>query len=211
MRSLYAAPNRLTRHRVTNLDVGFGEAVRGPGEVPGLLAIEFAVDQLAHDLGIDPIELRIRNEPERDPEKDVPFNGRRLVECMREGARRFGWAERPARPGTRREGDHLIGIGMAAAIRMHFQGATRGGRANGGRRTGDRPLDMTDIGTGTYTILAQIAAEALGVTTDRVAVELARTDLPLSPGSGGSSGASNTSNALHRACGAQGESVRSSQ
>ncbi|WP_375458588.1 xanthine dehydrogenase family protein molybdopterin-binding subunit [uncultured Enterovirga sp.] len=200
MRSLYAAPNRLTRHRVTNLDVGFGEAVRGPGELPGLLAIESAVDQLAHELGIDPIELRIRNEPERDPEKDIPFNGRRMVECMREGARRFGWADRPTRPGTRREGADLIGIGMAAAIRMHFQGATRVAvRMEGDGRVIVRS-DMTDIGTGTYTILAQVAAEALGVPADRVTVELARTDLPPSPGSGGSWGASNSSNALYRAC-----------
>ena len=200
MRSLYAAPNRLTRHRVANLDVGFGEAVRGPGELPGLLAIESGMDELAHDLGLDPIELRIRNEPVLDPEKNVPFNGRRLVECMREGAARFGWAERATRPASHREGEDLIGIGMAAAIRMHFQGATRATvRMAADGRVIVRS-DMTDIGTGTYTILAQVAAEALGVPAARVSVELARSDLPLSPGSGGSYGASNTSNAVHRAC-----------
>ena len=200
MRSLYAAPNRLTRHRVANLDVGFGEAVRGPGELPGLLAVESAVDELAHGLGMDPIELRIRNEPERDPEKGVPLSGRRLVECMREGAARFGWSARVARPGSRREGEDLVGMGMAAAIRMHFQGATRAVvRMERDGRVVVRS-DMTDIGTGTYTILAQVAAEALGVAPERVAVELARSDLPRSPGSGGSWGAPNTANAVHRAC-----------
>lgn len=199
-RSLYAAPNRLSRHRVTDLDVGFGEAVRGPGELPGLLAVESAMDQLAHELGLDPVELRIRNEPELDPEKDVPFSGRRLVECMREGAARFGWAGRPARPGSLRDGEDLIGYGMAAAIRMHFQGATRAAvRMERDGRVVVRS-DLPDIGTGTYTILTQVAAEALGVPAARVAVELARTDLPRGPGAGGSYGASNTANAVHRAC-----------
>lgn len=199
-RSLYSAPNRLTRHRVTNLDVGFGEAVRGPGEVPGLLAIESAMDQLAHELGIDPVELRLRNEPELDPERNVPFNRRRMVECYTEGARRFGWAARSGLPGARREGEELIGLGMAAAIRMHFQGATRAVvRMQSDGRVIVRS-DMTDIGTGTYTILSQVAAEALGVRDDMVTVELARTDLPPGAGSGGSWGAANSSNAVHRAC-----------
>ena len=200
LRSLYAAPNRMTRHRVTNLDVGFGEAVRGPGELPGLLAVESAMDELAHELGVDPVELRVLNEPQLDPEKDVPFSGRRLVECMREGASRFNWSARTAQPGLRRDGNDLIGIGMAAAIRMHFQGATRAAvRMDRDGHVFVRS-DMTDIGTGTYTILAQVAANALGVPLSSVAVALARSDLPPSGGSGGSWGASNTSNAVHRAC-----------
>ena len=200
MRALYAAPNRLTRHRVTDLDLPIGEAVRGPGEVPGLLAIESAMDDLAHQLGMDPVELRIRNEPELDPERNVPLPGRRMVECMRDGAARFGWNERPKQPGSRREGDLLIGYGMAAAIRNHFQGATTATVRMGPDGRVVVRSDMTDIGTGTYTILAQVAADALGVPVGHVGVELARSDLPVSPGSGGSWGASNTSNAVHRAC-----------
>src|ERR1700680_1948593 len=91
LRSLYAAPNRLTRHRLVPLDLQGNEDVRAPGEAPGLPALQPAVDELSHALAMDPVELRIRNEPTRDPERDVPFSDRRLVECMREGARRFGW------------------------------------------------------------------------------------------------------------------------
>ena len=200
MRSLYSAPHRSTRHRVTNLDVGFGEAVRGPGELPGLLAIESAMDELAHELAIDPVELRLRNNPEIDPERNVPFSDRRLADCLREGAERFGWSARSAQPASRRQGDELIGMGMASAIRMNFQGATRAiVRMEADGRVIVRS-DMTDIGTGTYTILAQVAAGALGMPASQVTVELARSDLPLSPGSGGSWGASNSSNAVFRAC-----------
>jgi xanthine dehydrogenase YagR molybdenum-binding subunit len=200
MRALYAAPHRLTRHRVTDLDLSIGEAVRGPGEVPGLLAIESAMDDLAHELGMDPVELRIRNEPDLDPERNVPLPGRRMVECMRDGAVRFGWDARPKQPGSRQEGGLLIGYGMAAAIRNHFQGATKAMvRMEPDGRVVVRS-DMTDIGTGTYTILAQVAADALGLPIGRIGVELARSDLPVSPGSGGSWGAANSSNAVHRAC-----------
>jgi xanthine dehydrogenase YagR molybdenum-binding subunit len=94
-RRLYAAPNRLTRHRLTPLDMAPGEDVRAPGEAPGLLAVESGMDELAHALGMDPIELRIRNEPTLDPERGIPFSDRRLVECMREGARLFGWGAAP--------------------------------------------------------------------------------------------------------------------
>jgi xanthine dehydrogenase YagR molybdenum-binding subunit len=200
VRSLYAAPNRLTKHRVTTLDLPIAEAVRGPGELPALLAVESAMDQLAHELGMDPIELRVRNEPDQDPEQGVPFSHRRMVECMREGAARFGWNNRPQRPATRREGRFLVGYGMAAAIRMHFQGETKAGvRMEPDGRVIVKS-DMTDIGTGTYTIVAQVAADRLGVSIDRVTVLLARSDLPPSPGSGGSWGASNISVALSRAC-----------
>jgi xanthine dehydrogenase YagR molybdenum-binding subunit len=199
-RSLYAAPNRATRHRLTPLDLPRGEDVRAPGEAPGLLAIESAMDELAHALDVDPIELRIRNEPTVDPESGVPFSDRRLVECMREGARRFGWERRNPRPGSVREGQWLIGCGMAAAIRMHFQLPTRVRARIGADGIAVVQSDMTDIGTGTYTILTQVAADALELPLDRVRVELGRSEYPRSAGSGGSFGASNSSNALVRAC-----------
>jgi xanthine dehydrogenase YagR molybdenum-binding subunit len=207
-RSLYAAPNRLTRHRLTPLDVPRAEDVRAPGEAPGLLAVESAMDELAHALGMDPIELRIRNEPALDPERGVPFSDRRLVECLREGARLFGWERRPARAASLRDGRWLVGYGMAAGIRMHFQGPTKARVRIDPDGIAVVQSDMTDIGTGTYTILTQVAAEALGLPLDRVRVELGRSDFPPSPGSGGSWGAANTSNAVDRACAALREKLR---
>jgi xanthine dehydrogenase YagR molybdenum-binding subunit len=199
-RSLYAAPHRLTSHRLTPLDLPRGEDVRAPGEAPGLLAVESAVDELAEALGIDPVELRIRNEPHVDPERGVPFSDRHLVDCLREGARRFGWKRRPAKPASLREGQWLVGYGVAAAIRGHIQGPTtaRVRLAADGRAVVQ--TDMTDIGTGTYTILTQVAADGLGLPLDRVRVELGRSEYPVSMGSGGSWGAGNSSTAVHRAC-----------
>lgn len=199
-RALYAAPSRRTTHRVVPLDLPPGGDVRAPGEAPGLLAIESAMDELAHALELDPIELRIRNEPARHPETGVPFSQRRLVECMREGARRFGWDRRPKTPASVRQGRWLIGYGMAAAIRPHYQAATTVKVRLDADGVALVQSDTTDIGTGTYTILAQVASEALGVPIDRVRVDLGDSDHPESAGSGGSWGAANTCTALFRAC-----------
>ncbi len=208
IRSLYAAPNRLTRHRLTPLDLPRGEDVRAPGDAPGLLAVESAMDELAYALGMDPVELRIRNEPTLDPERGVPFSDRRLVECLREGARRFGWARRPTRPASLCEGQWLVGYGMAAGIRGHFQLPTKAKVRMGPDGVAVVQSDMTDIGTGTYTILTQVAADGLGLPIDRVRVELGRSEYPLSAGSGGSWGAGNSSVAVHRACEALREKLR---
>lgn len=201
-RSLYAAPNRLTRHRLVPLDINRGEWMRSPGEAPGMLAFECAMDELAERLGLDPIELRIRNEPEQDPERGVPFSTRNLVACMEDGARRFGWERRNPTPGSTREGRKLIGYGMAAAIRPNYIGAATARVAldRDGRVTAR--LDMTDIGTGTYTILTQIAAENLGVPISSVKVELGDSRFPRTAGSGGSWGAASAGSALHNACNA---------
>lgn len=199
-RNLYAAPNRRTVHRCVPLDLPISEDVRAPGEAPALMAIESAMDELAYTLGIDPIELRIRNEPSTHPELGVPFGDRQLVACMREGARRFGWDRRPTVPASRHDGRCLVGYGMAAAIRPQFQETTT-------VRVRLEPdghavvfSDMTDIGTGTYTILAQLASEELGVPIGHVRVDLGDTNNPPSAGSGGSWGATNSCTALARAC-----------
>jgi xanthine dehydrogenase YagR molybdenum-binding subunit len=208
-RSLYAAPNRLTRHSITNLDIKSAEAVRGPGELPGLLALETAMDELATALGIDPVELRLRNDTDIDPELGVPLSGRRLADCLREGAMRFGWEQRPKTPASRREGRHLIGCGMASCIRMHFQGPAEARvRVEPDGRVVVRS-DTPDIGTGTYTIVAQIAAAALGLPVDNITVQLAHSDYPKSVGAGGSWGAPNISIAMDRACQALKEKIRS--
>jgi xanthine dehydrogenase YagR molybdenum-binding subunit len=199
-RSLYAAPHRLTRHRLVQLDVLDGEDVRAPGEASGLLGLECAMDELAYEIGVDPIELRIRNEPARDPEHDVPFSERLLVECLREGAARFGWSRRPNRPASVRDGRWLIGYGVASATRVQpiMDSAVRVRIEPDGGAT--VLSDMTDIGTGTYTILTQLAAEELGLPIELVRVELGRSDLPLSMGSAGSWGAISSTVALHNAC-----------
>ena len=199
-RPMYAAPNRLTRHRLTELDLPRGEDVRAPGEAPGLLAVESAIDELAVALGMDPVELRILNEPSVHPETGQPFSDRRLVECMREGARRFGWERRPARPGTLRDGRWLVGYGMAAAVRMQFQMSSKASVRMLPDGIAVVRSDITDIGTGTYTIVAQVAAETLELPLDRVRVEIGDSNYPAGAGSGGSFGASNTCTAVYNAC-----------
>ncbi len=198
-RALYAAPNRRSTHRAVDLHLARSEDVRAPGEAPGLLAVECAMDELAHVLQIDPVELRIKNEPAKHPESGQPFSERRLVDCMREGAQRFGWDKRPRVPASVRDGRKYIGYGMAAAIRPHFQGPT----AIKVKLDPDGATvysDMTDLGTGTYTVIALAVADALGITVEQVHVELGRSEYPPSAGSGGSWGAANSANAAHRAC-----------
>lgn len=199
-RHLYAAPNRLTRHRLVPVDLNRGEWMRSPGEAPGMLAFECGMDELAERVGLDPIELRVRNEPAQDPERGVPFSTRNLVECMRTGAERFGWERRNPKPASVREGRKLIGIGMAAAIRPNYIGASSARVAidAGGRVTVS--MDMTDIGTGTYTIVTQVAAESLGVPMSAVRVQLGDTRYPRTAGSGGSWGAASATSAVLAAC-----------
>src|ERR1700744_3106580 len=199
-RTLYAGPNRLTRHRLAPLDIPVASSMRAPGESVGLMALECAMDELAEKLNLDPVELRIRNEPSEDPEKHIPFSSRHLVACMQEGARRFGWDKRNARPGQVRDGRWLVGMGMAAATRGN---PLRPSKANVRLDPDGNAIvrmAMTDIGTGTYTILAQIAAEMLGLPTERVRVELGDTSFPEASGSGGSWGAGSSGSALFEAC-----------
>jgi xanthine dehydrogenase YagR molybdenum-binding subunit len=201
-RTLYAGPNRLTRHRLAPLDIPVASSMRAPGESVGLMALECAMDELAEKLDLDPIELRIRNEPSEDPEKHIPYSSRHLIACMQEGARRFGWDKRSVKPGQVRDGRWLVGMGMAAASRgnpLRFSKANVRLDPDGNAIV---RMAMTDIGTGTYTILAQIAAEMLGLPTERVRVELGDTNFPQAAGSGGSWGAGSSGSALFEACNA---------
>lgn len=199
-KALYAAPNRLTRQAHKALDLRAGEPVRGPGELPGLMVLESAMDELAEKLGIDPVELRLRNDTDMDPDKRLPLSGRRLADCLREGAERFGWRDRPTRAASRRDGRWLVGYGVASSMRGHFQTSAEVLVRIDPDGWVIVRSDMTDIGTGTYTIVAQVAAEALGVPMSQVRVELARTDHPKGNGAGGSWGAANTTVATDRAC-----------
>jgi xanthine dehydrogenase YagR molybdenum-binding subunit len=199
-RTLYAGPNRLTRHRLAPLDVPVASSMRAPGEAVGLMALECAMDELAEKLNLDPIELRVRNEPSEDPEKHIPYSSRHLIACMREGARRFGWDKRNAKPGQVRDGRWLVGIGMAAATRGNPLRLSKANVRLDSDGTATVKMAMTDIGTGTYTILTQIAAEMLGLPTERVRVELGDTNFPEAAGSGGSFGAGSSGSALFEAC-----------
>ncbi|MFG1265132.1 aldehyde oxidoreductase molybdenum-binding subunit PaoC [Xanthobacter aminoxidans] len=200
-RLLYAGAHRLTAMRLATLHLPEGNAMRAPGEAPGLMALEIAMDEMAEKLGIDPVEFRVLNDTERDPEKpDRPFSQRQLVACLRLGAERFGWSRRNPKPGQVREGDLLVGLGMAVGFRNNLlmKSGARVRLDGEGRVTVETA--MTDIGTGSYTILAQTAAEMMGVGLDKVRVVLGDSSLPASCGSGGQWGANNATSGVYAAC-----------
>jgi xanthine dehydrogenase YagR molybdenum-binding subunit len=199
-RTLYAGANRQTRHRLAALDIPVASSMRAPGESVGLLALECAMDELAEKLSIDPIELRVRNEPSEDPEKHIPYSSRHLIACLQEGARRFGWNKRNPQPGQVRDGRWLVGMGVSAATRGNPLKLSKASVRLDPDGTATVRMAMTDIGTGTYTILTQIAAEMLGLPPDKIRVELGDTNFPEASGSGGSFGAASAGSALFDAC-----------
>ena len=199
-RMMYAAPNRRTRHRLAALDVPTPSWMRAPGECPGMYALESAMDELAVACGLDPIELRVRNEPAEDPERGIPFSSRNLVGCLREGAERFGWAARDPRPRARREGRWLVGTGVAASVYPTYRSTSQAlarAEPDGGFTV---RVAAADIGTGARTVLVQIAAEALAVPPEAVRVELGDSALPPGPLAGGSAGTSSWGSAVVKAC-----------
>ena len=199
-RVMYAAPHSRTSHRVVPLDVPSPSWMRAPGEAPGMYALESAMDELAVALRMDPVELRIANEPATEPDSGKPFSSRHLVECLREGARRFDWAHRDPRPGSRSAGPLLVGSGVAAAmypVLIQPSTATAHAQPDGSFTV---RVNATDIGTGARTVLAQVAADALGVPLERVRTEIGNSDLPSASLAGGSSGTASWGWAVHAAC-----------
>ena len=197
---LYAGANRMTAMRLAVLDLPEGNAMRAPGEASGLMALEIAIDEMAEKLGMDPVQFRILNDTQVDPEKpERPFSDRRLIECLRTGAERFGWARRQ-RPGMVREGQWLVGMGVAASFRnnINTKSAARVRLGRDGIVTVE--TDMTDIGTGSYTIIAQTAAEMMGLPIGRVRVRLGDSDFPVSSGSGGQWGGNSSTAGVYAAC-----------
>jgi xanthine dehydrogenase YagR molybdenum-binding subunit len=188
-RVMYAAPNRRTTHRLARLDLPTPDIMRAPGKTPGMFALESAMDELAVALGTDPIELRIGNEPEVDPELGIPFSSRNLVGCLREGARRFGWSGRDPIARARREDGWLVGTGVAASMYpvYRYSGSSATVRLEpGGRYVVS--IGAADLGTGTWTALTQIAADALEVPVDAVELRIGDTALPMAQAAGGSAG-----------------------
>jgi xanthine dehydrogenase YagR molybdenum-binding subunit len=198
---LYAGANRMISMRLAVLNLPEGNAMRAPGEAPGMMALEVAMDEMAEKLGMDPIAFRIKNDTQVDPEDPKRrFSQRQLVRCLNEGARQFGWARRTAKPAQVRDGRWLVGMGVASAFRNHMNmpSAARVRLGQGGVVTVE--TDMTDIGTGSYTIIAQTAGEMMGVPAEAVVVKLGSSAYPVSAGSGGQFGAANATAGVYAAC-----------
>jgi xanthine dehydrogenase YagR molybdenum-binding subunit len=197
---LYAGANRMTRARLAVLDLPEGNAMRAPGEASGMMALEGAMDELAVALNMCPVELRILNDTQVVPgEPSRQFSTRELIKCLQIGAERFDWSQRSPVPASRREGRWLIGMGMASAIRGNpiRNSAARVHLDSRGIVTVE--TDMTDIGTGSYTILGQTAAETMGVSLDNVVVRLGDSNFPTSAGSAGQRGANSSTSGVYAA------------
>ncbi|WNI26464.1 xanthine dehydrogenase family protein molybdopterin-binding subunit [Streptomyces sp. ITFR-16] len=198
-RVMYGSPHSRTVHRVTALDVPSPSWMRAPGEAPGMYALESALDELAAETGIDPVELRLRNDPAAEPESGKPFSSRNLAACLREGAARFGWHDRDPRPAQRREGPLLIGTGVAAATYPVYVSASHASAHAAPDGSYRIAVNATDIGTGARTVLAQIAAEVLRTPVENVTVDIGDSDLPDAPLAGGSSGTASWGWSVHKA------------
>ncbi|MDF9874196.1 xanthine dehydrogenase YagR molybdenum-binding subunit [Streptomyces pratensis] len=198
-RVMYASPHSRTEHRVAALDVPSPSWMRAPGEASGMYALESAMDELACALGIDPVELRLRNEPQAEPDSGRPFSSRNLAACLTQGAARFGWNDRDPRPAAREEGPWLLGTGVASAtypVLVSRSVASAQAAPDGSYRV---RVNATDIGTGARTVLAQIAASVLGTDPENVQVDVGSSDLPTASVAGGSSGTASWGSAVHKA------------
>lgn len=177
-RSLYATAALATRTRIVSANLGTPTAMRAPHEGPGMFALESAMDELAYELGMDPLELRLRNHADTDPANGKPFSSKKLRDVYAEGARRFGWSERVPRPRSMRRDGKLVGWGLAGGIMstFRFPAKARVRLASDGSVTVD--AGCQEIGTGTYTVLPQIAADVLGLSPERIRLRLGDTTLP---------------------------------
>ncbi|WP_342643189.1 xanthine dehydrogenase family protein molybdopterin-binding subunit [Rhodoligotrophos ferricapiens] len=199
-RFLHSSPNVFTRHRLAPMNVHTPTYMRAPGEASGVFALECAMDELAMALGIDPLELRLRNEPEQDEDKSLPFSSRSTRECYRAAAERFGWSQRSPQPRSMRDGRWLIGWGMATATYpMNYAPASALARLlpDG---TAEVTSAASDMGPGTWTSMTQVAAETLGLPVERVKFTLGDTRLPRAPVHGGSMTMASVGSAVQAAC-----------
>ncbi|MDB5294114.1 MAG: aldehyde oxidase [Phycisphaerales bacterium] len=196
----YRCDNVRLDYQLARLDVHTPLDMRAPGAATGVPAIESAIDELAAALKIDPVELRLRNYTDVDPNQGKPFSSKELRACFAQGAERFGWAKRNPEPRSMRDGKHLVGWGMAAGVwdAMQGQAAARAVLGVDGRLT--VASATADIGTGTYTVMTQIAADALGLPVGAVTFKLGDSSLPMSPVEGGSWTVSSVGSAVKAAC-----------
>jgi xanthine dehydrogenase YagR molybdenum-binding subunit len=199
-RALYQCPHVFTSERIVRLDIGTPQFMRAPGESSGSFALESAMDELSYALGIDPLELRLRNHADHDPETGKPWSSKSLKACYQQAAQRFGWARRNPKPGATRDGNTLVGWGMATAT---YPANQRPAAALAILRPDGSAVvkaGSQDIGTGTYTVMTQVAADALELPVERVQFELGDTEMPETPTSGGSNTAASVGSAVRRAC-----------
>ncbi|MGW4467392.1 xanthine dehydrogenase family protein molybdopterin-binding subunit [Micromonospora sp. NPDC004704] len=199
--SAYDCPNVATHERQVRLNIPNPGAMRAPGTAQGNFAVESALDEVAYRLRCDPIALRLRNYAEVQPGTGLPWSSKALRECYRVGAERFGWADRNPEVRSMRDGDWLIGYGMAGVTFDWYQAPCRARISIRRDGTAYARSAATDLGTGTYTIATQLTAQLLGLDLDRVRFDLGDSDLPLAPQSGGSGLAMSLSGALHQAAG----------
>ena len=197
---LYSCPNVRTRYRLAPLDSSTPTFMRGPGEASGIFALECALDELAVELGSDPIELRRRNEPAIDEGENRPFSSRSLVTCYEAGAARFGWERRDPRPGSMRDGRMLVGWGTATATYPVFRAPASARARLMPDGTAEVETAASDMGPGTYTSMTQVAADALGLSPSQVRFQLGRSDFPPTPPHGGSMTMASVGSAIHAAC-----------
>ena len=197
---LYSCPNVRTRYGIVPLDVGSPTWMRGPGKASGLFALESAMDELAYAHRMDPIELRQRNEPEIDEAEGRPFSSRSLLQCYQLGSSRFGWTRRTPEPRSIRDGRLLIGLGMASATYLvNCSSASARARLHADG-TADVEVASSDMGPGTYTSMAQVAADALQLPIGQVRIGIGRSDLPSAPDHAGSQTMASIGTAVHAAC-----------
>ena len=197
---LYDCPNMSGRTSQVRLNVPCPTWMRGPGEAPGVHALECALDELAYELGMDPLELRLRNYAETHPQSGRPWSSKALRACYELGAERFGWARRTPEPRSMRRGRMLVGYGMATAFYGYVQAPCQARATLGRDGTAVVRSAATDIGPGTYTVITQVAGDALGLPPDRVRFELGDSDMPPAALQGGSGLTAALSSAVHDAC-----------
>jgi xanthine dehydrogenase YagR molybdenum-binding subunit len=197
---MLSCPNVSVRYRLAPLDIGTPTYMRGPGESSGMFALESALDELSYAVGLDPIELRRRNEPEIDEAEGKPFSSRSLLRCYEEGAARFGWARRNLAPRTMRDGRLLLGMGCASATYPVFFGPASARARLLPDGTAEVEAAASDMGPGTYTSMTQVAAETLGLPLGKVSFRLGRSSFPPTPPHGGSMTMASVGSAVRAAC-----------
>ena len=200
---MYDSPNAKITYRVVPMNFILPTYTRGPGKSTGSYALEAAMDELAYKLKMDPIELRIKNEPARDPSSGKPWSSRATVQCLQTGAKAFGWEKRQPEPAQNRQGDYWVGYGVACGTyhaRQQASSAIVKLARSGKEVSATIELAASDLGTGTHTILAQTAADALGLPVNKIDVKIGDSALPPAAGSVGSVGAASFANAVNDAC-----------